>query len=202
MVQRCATPQSRSVHVPPWLQMADCQHIVFQQGSSCYAHALGIGFVHTSSNCQHLGIGAQQWDANVVWTWERTTSRCTELLAGAATRPCMLMLMVAGAGLRTLRGLASFKGITSDSLASTPSSSEDGRGSGLTASTSYAASEADSGLTDDTAMGSGGLGMIAHAGHRHGSQVPKQSYAGPCQKHLTSPVGRCRCTTHARAMIS
>ena len=58
-------------------------------------------------------------------------------------------------GLKALRGLSSFKGITSDSLVESPSASQERRSSGVTASTSYAGSEAGSGFTDDTAMGTG-----------------------------------------------
>ena len=76
--------------------------------------------------------------------------------------PCAQASPDAGVtGLKALRGLSSFKGITSDGLVESPSASQERRSSGVTASTSYAASEAESGFTDDTAMGTGDHPVIS-----------------------------------------
>ena len=57
---------------------------------------------------------------------------------------------------RPAPGFTGFRGFTSDGLAESASDSQERRSSGLAASTSYAASETESGFTDDTAMGTGG----------------------------------------------
>ena len=65
-------------------------------------------------------------------------------------------MIAGGAGGRKLQGLASFRGIPFNGVDESPSVSQERRSSGVTASTSYAASEANpSVFTDDTAMGTG-----------------------------------------------